>query len=453
MDPTVQLEPLYTAEEMRAAEAGHDVQQLMELAGAAVARSVLERYPEAEEITVVAGGGANGGDARIAGRLLAEAGKEVAVVDAKVDPPELGAPDVVVDGLFGTGFSGEPRAEALAFIESINAADEIVSVDLPSGVDASTGEVAVAAVQSDHVVTFHARKVGLEVTPGGFHAPSVEVVDIGLGGAHRTRSWVATADLVKLVFPRNRYDNKYTAGSVLVVGGSPGYTGALCLAARAAFRADAGYVAVAAPDASLPIVEQQLLEAVKRPLAAVGEAAERAGAVAIGPGLGRGDEEAVLVRRLLGTLDQPIVLDADALFELEPFSRDATTVLTPHEGELARLIGRDAEWIAEHRLRALREAVERFACIVVLKGATTLIGGPVDDGVLTCRGPASLAVAGTGDVLTGVVAAFLAKLSALSPLEAVAAAVVAHAEAARAVEHQRGLIASDVIEALPRVLG
>ena len=451
MDPTFG-EPLYTAEEMRASEDGHDVEELMERAGAAVAASVLERYPDAEEIVVVAGGGANGGDARIAGRILGEEGKTVRVVDAKNGEDDVGYPDLIVDGLFGTGFSGEPRDEAKALIDAMNAGPEVVSVDLPSGVDASTGEVVWEAVEADHVVTFHGLKVGLEIAPGAFHAPFVEVADIGLADTH-TKNWLATPDLLELIPLRGPRDNKYTAGSVLVVGGSPGYTGALCLAARAAFRADAGYVAVAAPEASLPIVEQQLLEAVKRSLSDVDEAAERAGAVAIGPGLGRGDDQRALVRRLLDRLDVPVVLDADALDGLEPFERDAPTVITPHEGELGRLLNRDSKWIAAHRLAALREAVERFRCIVVLKGYGTLVGGPGDDGALVCRGPASLATAGTGDVLTGVLAAFLSKPSVLEPVEVAAAAVVAHAEAAWAHEPQAGLVASDVIEALPFVLG
>ena len=451
MDPTFG-EPLYTAEEMRAAEEGHDVEQLMERAGAAVATAVLERYPEAEEIVVVAGGGANGGDARIAGRILGEAGKSVRVVDAKSGEDDVGYPDLIVDGLFGTGFSGEPRDDAKALIDAINGGPEVVAVDLPSGVDASTGEVVWEAVEADHVVTFHGLKVGLEVAPGAFHAPFVEIADIGLPD-RRTKTWLGTAELLELIPRRAPGDNKYTAGSVLVVGGSPGYTGALCLAARAAFRADAGYVAVTAPDESLPIVEQQLLEAVKRPLSDVDDAAERAGAVAIGPGLGRGDEQRALVRRLLDRLDVPVVLDADALDGLEPFEREAPTVLTPHEGELARLLDRDSKSVAAHRLAALRQAVERFRCIVVLKGYGTLVGAPGDQGALVCRGPASLATAGTGDVLTGVLAAFLSKRSVLEPVEVAAAAVVAHAEAAWALEHQAGLVAGDVIEALPYVLG
>lgn len=451
MDPTFG-EPLYTAEEMRAAEEGHDVEQLMERAGAAVAAAVLERYPDAEEIVVVAGGGANGGDARIAARILVEAGKGVRVVEAGSGEDDLGYPDLIVDGLFGTGFSGEPRDEAKALIDAMNAGPEVISVDLPSGVDASTGEVVWEAVEADHVVTFHGLKVGLEIAPGAFHAPFIEVADIGLAD-RQTKSWLATPDLLELIPLRASGDNKYTAGSVLVVGGSPGYTGALCLAARAAFRADAGYVAVAAPEASLPIVEQQLLEAVKRPLTDVEEAAERAGAVAIGPGLGRGEDQRALVRRLLDRLDVPVVLDADALDGLEPFERDASTVLTPHEGELGRLVDRDSKWVAAHRLAALREAVDRFGCIVVLKGYGTLVGGPGDDGALVCRGPASLATAGTGDVLTGVLAAFLSKPSVLEPVEVAAAAVVAHAEAAWVHEPQAGMVASDVVEALPRVLG
>ena len=451
MDPTFG-EPLYTAEEMRAAEEGHDVEQLMERAGAAVAAAVLERYPDAEEIVVVAGGGANGGDARIAGRILGEAGTSVRVVDAKSGEDDVGYPDLIVDGLFGTGFGGEPRDEAKTLIDAMNAGPEVMSVDLPSGVDASTGEVVWEAVQADHVVTFHALKVGLEIAPGAFHAPFIEIADIGLADAH-TKNRLATPDLLELIHLRAPGDNKYTAGSVLVVGGSPGYTGALCLAARAAFRADAGYVAVAAPDASLPVVEQQLLEAVKRPLSDVDEATERAGAVAIGPGLGRGEDQRALVRRLLDRLDVPVVLDADALDGLEPFERDASTVLTPHEGELARLLDRDSKWIAAHRLAALREAVDRFKCIVVLKGYGTLVGAPGEEGALVCRGPASLATAGTGDVLTGVLAAFLSKRTVLEPVEVAAAAVVAHAEAAWAHEPQSGLVASDVIEALPFVLG
>jgi NAD(P)H-hydrate epimerase len=440
------FEPLYTADEMVAAEAGHDVEALMDRAGKAVADRVLADYPGA--VTIVCGGGNNGGDGRVAARYLAEAGRDVKVVDAKAGESELGQPDVVVDALFGTGFSGEPREDAARLIDAMNGAGvEIVAVDLPSGVDASTGEVAGAAVDAACSVSFHGPKVGHHVTPGGFHTPRTQVVDIGLEAAD-TKHCLVGADVLEMVPRRGRRDNKYSAGSVLVVGGSQGMTGAAALAARAAFRADAGYVAVAAPRESIPVLETLVVEAVKRPLDDVFDAAERAGALAIGPGLGRGDETRGLVRRLLEETDLPAVVDADALFGLEPFSRRAPTVVTPHAGELARLLGVESAWVDAHRLQALDRAVARFGCVVLLKGFGTVVGAP-GEGVLVCEGEPTLASAGTGDVLTGIVGAFLAK--GMDARLAAAAAATAHMLAARTFGRP-GLVASDVVEALPQVL-
>jgi hydroxyethylthiazole kinase-like uncharacterized protein yjeF len=186
------------------------------------------------------------------------------------------------------------------------------------------------------------------------------------------------------------------------------------------------------------------VEAVKRPLESALDAAQRASALALGPGLGR--DQQPLVRRLLEETELPAVVDADALYELQPFERSAPTVLTPHSGELARLLGDESEWVDSHRLEALRRAVERFACIVLLKGADTLIGAPGQGVWVVGDNVPALATAGTGDVLTGIVAAFLAK--GMDAREAAAAAAVAHR---RAATHgpQRGLIASDVIDALP----
>ena len=437
------FEPLYTAEEMRAAEQGHDVEALMERAGRAVADAVLRRYPEARRIAAVCGGGANGGDGRIALRILRDAGREAS--EELVD----GA-DLVIDALFGTGFHGEPRPDAAALIVRINAAGvPVVAVDLPSGVNASTGEVAGAAVRADVTVTMHGLKVGLAVAPGRFHAGEVEVADIGLAPAE-TAHRLVTDEILGLVPRRRDGDTKYTAGSVLVVGGSPGLTGAVCLAAEAAFRSDAGYVAVCVPRASLPVVETLLIEAVKAPRERVDELAERASSLAVGPGLGRADEERALVRRLLAALDVPAVVDADALFELEPAQWPGPRVLTPHAGELARLIGENSMWVDAHRLEALRRAVERFACIVLLKGPDTLVGAP-GQGVLVCSsGTPALATAGTGDVLTGVISAFLAK--GMDARLAAAAGAVAHGRAAALAPHQVGLIASDVIDSLPLAL-
>ncbi len=442
------FEPLYTAEEMRRAEEGHDVAVLMDRAGKAVADFVLEHYGDARRITVVCGGGNNGGDGRVAAGYLERAGREVRVVDAKAGETDLGSPEVLVDALFGTGFSGEPRPDAARLIETMNVSGaEIVAVDVPSGVDASTGEVAGVAVEAECSVVFHGEKVGLHVTPGAFRTQSVALVDIGLE-PRETAAALVTPDVLSVVPRRSPRDNKYTAGSVLVIGGSQGMTGAAALSARAAFRADAGYVAIAAPRESLPVLETLVVEAVKRSREDVFDAVGRAGALAIGPGLGRGDEERALVRRLLEETDLPAVVDADALFGLEPFTRTAPTVLTPHSGELARLLGTDAPWVDAHRIEALGRAVERFRCVVLLKGYGTLVGAP-GEGVLVCPGDPSLATAGTGDVLTGIVGAFLAK--GVDARLAAAAAATAHTLAARQFDGP-GKVASDVVEALPAAL-
>ncbi len=435
-----ELEPVYTAEEMRAAEAGHDVDALMQRAGAAVAEELMRRFPDARRVALRAGGGANGGDGRIAAQILRAQGREL------VDD---GA-DVVMDALLGTGLKGAPREETSRVVEEINGAGvPVLAVDIPSGVNASTGEIAGVAVRADVTVTMHGPKVGLVVAPGRFHAGEVVVADIGLEPA-LTEHRLVTPQILAAVPRRSPRDNKYTAGHVLVVGGSRGMTGAAALAARAALRADAGYVTIAAPTESLPVLETLVLEAVKRPLEQAPEAAAKARALAVGPGLGRDEAARGLVRRLLAEAEVPAVVDADALFELEPAEWPAPRVLTPHEGELGRLLGRESSEVAAHRLVSVREAAERFGCVVVLKGEDSLVAAP-GRGVLVCAlGLPSLSTAGTGDVLTGVTAAFLAK--GMEAQRAAAAACVAQQLASREAEQRYGLVASDVVEALPRAL-
>jgi hydroxyethylthiazole kinase-like uncharacterized protein yjeF len=456
-----EFEALYTADEMRAAEAGHDTAVLMERAGALAAEAGLQEMHGLERWTVVVGGGANGGDGRIMARHLEAKGKQVTLVDAKAGETDLADAEVIVDALFGTGFTGEPRPDAAALIERINAHPaRVFAIDIPSGVDASTGEVRGAAVEADATVTFHGRKVGLVVAPGRFHTGRVHVADIGLE-PRETGMQLVLPPILRTVPRRSQRDNKYTAGHVLVVGGSPGLTGAPSLTAAAAMRADAGYVTVAARESSMPVLEQRLVEAVKKPLPealgdraadAVLELAEKASAVALGPGLGRDDGARILVRRLLAELELPVVVDADALFELEPAAWGGPRVLTPHEGELGRLLGRDD--VAQHRLASVEEAAKRFRCVVLLKGADTLVAEPEPErgrGVLvSAQGRPSLATAGTGDVLTGIVAAFLAK--GLEPHWAAAAAAAAHQRASVEASQRTGLVASDLIDALPRAL-
>ncbi|MFN2468152.1 MAG: NAD(P)H-hydrate dehydratase [Gaiellaceae bacterium] len=442
------FEPLYTAEEMRRAEEGHDIQELMRRAGAAVASEALRRFPDARSFVAVCGGGANGGDGRIAVERLRAEGREAQAVE--VPAGSLPPADVLVDALFGTGFSGEPREAAASMIDAINGSGApILAVDLPSGVDASTGEVGGAAVRADVTVTFHGPKVGLVIGPGRYHAGAVVVADIGLAPAE-TEHRLVTAEILKLVPRRRPTDNKYSAGSVLVVGGAPGLTGAVCLAAEAAFRADAGYVAVAVPAPSLPVVEARLLEAVKGDVADVFDLAERASALALGPGLGRGPEQRRLVRGLLASTGLPAVVDADALDGFEPVQREAPTVLTPHAGELGRLLDEDSDWVSAHRLEAARRCAREFDAVCLLKGADTIIAGPDGRALVYADGPPGLATAGTGDVLTGVTAAFLAK--GMPALEAAAVGAAACGTAASLAPQQAGLVASDVIRLLPRAL-
>src|SRR3954464_2694975 len=391
-----ELEPLYTAEKMRAAQAGHDVDATMQRAGAAVAEELMRRFPDARRVALHAGGGSNGGDGRIAGEILQAQGREL--VEER--------PEVVIDALLGTGLKGAPREETSRLVGQINAAGvPVVAVDIPSGVNAATGEVAGAAVNADVTVTMHGPKVGLAVAPGRFHAGEVAVADIGLEPTE-TGHWLVTAEILAEVPRRSARDNKYTAGHVLVVGGSRGMTGAPALAARAALRADAGYVTVAAPAParaggggrppppaeSLPVLETLVLEAVKRPLEEVFEAAAKARALAVGPGLGRGKDAKELVRRLLAEVKVPAVVDADALFELEPGDWPAPRVLTPHEGELKRLLGHD---VAGRRLAAVREAAQMFSCVVLLKGPDTLVAAPGCGVLVSAHGLPSLATAGT----------------------------------------------------------
>jgi ADP-dependent NAD(P)H-hydrate dehydratase / NAD(P)H-hydrate epimerase len=483
-------EPLYTAAEMRAAEEAYEgpTLDLMERAGTAVADDLLTRFAAARRFCVWCGTGANGGDGFVVARRLRQAGKEVGIVlvgsEEKVEGDaaenlrrvkELGvrlaetgrSAEVLVDALFGTGFRGAPRSDAAAAIEELNAIGRpVVSIDVPSGVDSSTGEVAGVAVDADRTLTFHGRKVGLAVAPGRFHAGEIEVVDIGLDQTP-TRHRLVTESILDAVPTRGPADNKYTAGSVVVVGGSTGFTGAPSLTAEAAMRAGAGIVTVCVPEPLNPVFELRLVEAMSRPCPAdeagrmapegaeaILEATEKAKAVAIGPGLGRSAGTQEVVRILLDRLEVPVVLDADGLWALTGhlewvFSRDAPTVLTPHAGELGRLLDQSSSWVDAHRLEAVSGGADDVGATVLLKGADTLVAAP-GKGVLVCDlGNPGLATAGTGDVLTGVVAAFLAK-GTDAPTAAAAAAAAGGVAAVIAAERHgtQGLIARDVIEAL-----
>ena len=503
--------PLLDAETMRGVdrwaieERGVPSLELMERAGAGVTR-IVERLAPDGAVAVVCGKGNNGGDGLVAARLLREAGRGVTVVcaapldelagDARVNlerlPGEapleltedrerteraLTEATVIVDALLGTGFQGEPRGAVGEAIEAVNAARApIVSVDVPSGVDSSTGVASGAAVRAAVTTTFHAGKPGLWIEPGKTHAGTVETIEIGIprgSPAEATIGLIAPSVFEELP-RRGPSSTKFISGHVLIAGGSRGLTGAPWMAAEAAMRAGAGYVTAFVPASLQPILAtagppelmtKSLPDDGDGGLTAEGvddvlEASKRGGALALGPGLGRGDGAVQFARELAREAKVALVLDADGLNahagRLGELSvRSAPTVLTPHAGELGRLLEVGSEEIERERLRHVRAAAEQARAVVVLKGDDTLIADPSGRVAVSPGGAPALATAGTGDVLTGVIAALLS--AGLDPFTAAAAGVSLHAEAGREAARRQGanegVVASDVIAALPAARG
>jgi ADP-dependent NAD(P)H-hydrate dehydratase / NAD(P)H-hydrate epimerase len=512
---------LYDAETMRGVdrwaieERGVASLELMERAGAGVARAVERLAPDGP-VTVVCGKGNNGGDGLVAARLLRECGRRATVVcvappeelagDAREslqrlpgagpvrldgrpwdaasagrEPPDaevFAAGVTVVDALLGTGFRGEPRGAVAEAIAAIGAAGApVVSVDVPSGVDASTGVVAGAAVCASVTVSFHAAKPGLWIRPGKAHAGEVQTLDIGIprGAPGEASVGLVTAGVLALLPRRDAASTKFVSGHVLVAGGSRGLTGAPRMAAEASMRAGAGYVTACVP-ASLQdvlacagpaeLMTRGLAEddgALSETAAAAAlEASSRGGALALGPGLGRSEGAFAFARTLAREAKVAMVLDADGLNahagrcgDLSARSARAPTVLTPHAGELGRLLGLGSAEIERERLRHVRAAAEQAAAVVVLKGDDTLIAQPSGTVAVSPGDSPALATAGTGDVLTGVIAALLAQ--GLDAFAAACAGVWLHAEAGRRAARRlgacEGVIASDVIAALPQARG
>ncbi len=304
----------------------------------------------------------------------------------------------------------------------------VVSLDVPSGVDAGSGRVEGAAVRARMTVTYHGDMVGLRIAPGRGHAGRVVVADIGIPGAVALppTAWLVGAGAVAAVPRKGEAGDKYAAGAVLVVAGSPGLTGAASLAARATLRAGAGLTVVAVPAEVQPAVAAHLLEVMCAPLPdreghlapesveRVESEARRASALAIGPGLGRAECTTDAMLQILDRVALPAVLDADGLWHLEDAperlaARTSPTVITPHAGEAARLLGRTRGEVEAGRLDAARELARRSGAVALLKGPGTIVASPGGEVAVSAGGTPALATAGTGDVLTGTVAALLAK--------------------------------------------
>jgi len=492
------LEPLFDAEGMRAVdrwaieERRAPSLELMETAGRSVAEAVAGLSPEGP-VRVVCGKGNNAGDGLVAARYLAETGYEVEALllwpagelsaDAAANLHRFGAEQAgddlaarladsgaVVDAIFGTGFSGAPREPAAAAIDAVNRSGApVVACDIASGVDASTGEVEGAAVEAAVTVSFHAAKVGHRIAPGKACTGELRVAAIGIpdGAPAAPAGGVIGASVLRLAPHRGPRSTKFSSGQVTIAGGSRGLTGAVRLSSEAAIRAGAGYATVAVPADLEQIFEQGQPEVMSvgcpggdgclapASAKAVLGSFERAAAGVLGPGMGRDPGSVELAREVLAAIDAPLVLDADGLNafagEIERIAaRRGPTVLTPHAGELGRLLDRSAEEVSAHRLAAAREAAQVAQAVVVLKGDDTIVTDGNRVAVNVLAAPA-LATAGTGDVLSGIAAALLAR--GLEPFAAACAAVVAHARAGRDAAARLGaaeaVIASDVIASIP----
>lgn len=443
--------------------------ELMERAGHAVAMEVLRAgYTYGSRILLLAGPGNNGGDAYIAARHLRGFGADARVVALGVPRTDLasaaaraatdaGVPiepwceprpaDVLVDGLFGVGFSGALAPEALAWIDH---AGFTVAIDMPSGVDGTTGTVANGAFTADVTVTFHSPKVGHLVANGPEHTGALRVVDIGMEGGEAELLWWTGED--STVPGRHRNSHKWSAGSVLVVGGSPGMVGAPLLAAVGALRSGAGAVAVVRPGGlalqAPPALLSRALGSGERFSAGDAQAVLEAGArydvLALGPGLGEGQER--FVNQLVEAWQGSLVLDADGINALDLAvleGRTYPTVITPHQGEFLRLTGETPSYAAAGELAA------GTGSVVLLKGSPSFVANTGVTKVITSGGP-ELATIGTGDVLTGMVAAFLAR--GLQPSNAAASAAYWHGVAGRKLADRAIVTANSLAEEIAFVV-
>ncbi len=463
---------------------------LMERAGAAVAAAVAERHAGDASVAVVAGPGNNGGDGFVAARLLAERGYAVkvlllgdasrlkgdaalaaerwagAVVAASTE--QLAGADVVIDALFGAGLDRPVEDPARTLIEAINARGvPVVAVDLPSGVNGTSGAVMGAAVNASNTVTFFRKKPGHVLLPGRLYCGTIGVADIGIPATVLQRIGPTTWENVpalwraQITLPRIT-GHKYDRGHAVVLSGPSWSTGAARLAARGALRAGAGLVTIASPREALAINAATNLAVMVRPVDGAGEltkflADRRLNAVALGPGLGVGEPTCALVLAALAG-DRAIVLDADAItsFASDPQRLARTvlartgqaTILTPHEGEFSRYFNAlDDRTKAGSKLERARLAAALCGAVVLLKGGDTVVADPDGRAAIAANAPAFLATAGAGDVLTGIAAGLLAQ--GMPAFEAACAAAWLHGEAATAFGP--GLISEDLPETLPRV--
>lgn len=465
---------------------------LMEKAGRAVADTILARHPAGTPVAVVCGPGNNGGDGFVCARLLSERGCNVHVMllgerdaikgDAalalqrwtgevtRVDKEALMKTGAIVDALFGAGLSRPLTGDAAEAVAAINAARRagarVLAVDLPSGVDGTTGAVQGVAVQADETVTFCRKKPGHLLLPGRAFTGEVQIADIGIADATVTacgsQMFENVPELWHGSFPQPKLDgHKYSRGHAIVVSGPMFMTGAARLAARAALRVGAGLVTVAAAKDAIPVLAASLTAVMVRQAAGAKGLTlllkdKRMNAVLLGPGQGVGTATKNMVVAA-AKARRSLVLDADAITS---FARQAPAlakvlkpaheaVLTPHEGEFAKLFSGQKEIVeSPSKIERTRAAAKAMGQVVLLKGADTVVAAPDGRAAVAANAPADLATAGAGDVLAGFVTGLLAQ--GMPAFEAACAAVWLHGECGQLVG--RGLISEDLPEALPHVL-
>ncbi len=458
--------------------------QLMQRAAAAALESLRRNWPKAQRVIVFCGAGSNAGDGYLLARLAQVASLQVQVF-AVIDPARLkgdaarafehcsaaGVPierwqagssitaDLVVDSLLGTGLDRELEGVMAQVVTDINGCGlPVLAIDLPSGLDADTGQVCGVAVKANRTITFVALKAGLFLQQGPEYCGALEFSALDLEPPVARDFPPAlrriTSDFLQQALPmRSRDSHKGQHGHVLIIGGDPAMPGAVCLAGEAALRAGAGKVTVAVhPEAVASVIaaRPELMCIAASQAGDMGSVLQQVDVVAIGPGLGQSDWARELLNAALSS-GKPLVVDADALNLLaQAPKRHADWILTPHPGEAARLLGMTTAGVQANRLATLEKLCERYAGVVVLKGAGTLVGSSNATVQLCDRGNPAMASAGMGDVLTGMVAAF--RSQGLEAEVAAAAAVLVHALAGdRAAAGQtRGLLAGDLMAQIGR---
>jgi NAD(P)H-hydrate epimerase len=490
------LDGLYDPDEMRAADRfamerrGILELELAEKAGAGLAAAAAEAAG-GRPICVVVGPGNNGGDGLISARLLREAGHEVDVIapialddlagvprtnldrlpgapPRPFDPAALADSGAIVDALLGTGFEGAVREPLAGVIAAINAADApVVAADVPSGVNASTGEVEGPAIHASLTTTNHAPKIGLYVAPGARRVGEVRVVDIGIprGAPEASLVGLISRRVLHLVPVRPRY--AALRDTVVVVGGGRGSTGAPAMAAEAAMRAGTCFVRAVVPASVAPFMDLRLPGAlihgieeedgrhVESGARTIADLAAEAGAVVLGPGLG--GAEGAFSRAVASSTEVPIIIEAGGLFaypSAESFSeRPGFAVLIQEETGLGRLLGLSSEQVEASRLDSARTLADRAGAVVVLEGDGCVVAAPGGPVALGPGASGALAANGTGSVLAGLVGTFMAR--GVDPFAAAAAAVIARSDAGDVAATRVGVghtLAGDVIQALPEAL-